>query len=140
MKKCIWIMFLSLVAGLAWSQQQPVVGEALEEAGTRLELRNGNQLQLAIEELKVVGYFIDSEGMLLESPADSIVVEVDHPGNRNDEWRTVIKPVDAAKLSSVRSMAAPYKFKTRLIIRYKDGSTETLANSLVELDKGQEES
>lgn len=140
MSKTIWITLLGLVACIAWSAEKPVIGEPLEEAGTRLELDDGNQLQLAIEERKLVGYFVDSNGLLLECPAESIVFEVDHPRNRNDKWRTVMKPVDIAKLTSPRGMAPPYKFKTRLIIRFKDGSTRTLANAFVELDKSAEES
>lgn len=127
-------MLLGLVVCTAWSEEKPVIGEPLAEAGTRLDLGNGNELQLAVVERKVVGYFVDSEGLLLECPAASILIEVDHPGNRNDEWRTVIKPVDSAKLTSPRSMTPPYRFKTRLIIRYKDGTTKTLANAFVQLD------
>lgn len=135
MRKSIWILLLGLFVSVALAEEAPVIGEPLKEAGTRLELPDGNLLQVAIEDRNLVAYFVDSEGLLIESPANSIVFVVDQPGNRNDEWRTVIKPVDPAKLSSVRALTPPYKFKTRMIIRFKDGSTRTLANAFVELDK-----
>lgn len=132
--RTVLILLISLVATSVWSAEE-IVGEPLEEVGTRLDLPSGNKLQLAIDEKKVVGHFIDKDGNLIESPAESIVFVVDQSGHRNDKWRTVIKPVDAAKLTSTRSLVAPYSFKARLIIRFKDGSTKTLPNAFVELDK-----
>lgn len=134
MMRTVLILLISLVATSVWSAEE-IVGEPLEEVGTRLDLPSGNKLQLAIDEKKVVGHFIDKDGNLIESPAESIVFVVDQSGHRNDKWRTVIKPVDAAKLTSTRSLVAPYSFKARLIIRFKDGSTKTLPNAFVELDK-----
>jgi hypothetical protein len=134
MTRIVFILLLSLIAPFSYSAEE-IIGEPLEKAGTRLDLPSGDQLQLAIDEKLVVGHFVDKEGNLIKSPASSIVVVVDQTGHRNDDWRTVIKPVDEAKLSSSRKLFPPYNFRARLIIRFTDGSTKTIPNASVKLDK-----
>lgn len=134
MSRIVFILLLSLIAPFSYSAEE-IIGEPLEKAGTRLDLPSGDQLQLAIDEKLVVGHFVDKEGNLIKSPASSIVFVVDQNGHRNDEWRTLLKPVDEAKLTSKRKLVGPYNFRARLIIRFTDGTTKTIPNASVKLDK-----
>ena len=137
MSRTVFILLISLIASTSWAAEE-IIGEPLEKAGTRLDLPGGDQLQLAIDEKMIVAHFVDSDGNLIESPASSIVFTVEQKASPNDKWRGMLNPVDEAKLASTRKLFPPYNFKARVIIRYKDGSVKTFANTYVELDKESE--
>lgn len=134
MSRIVFILLLSLIAPFSYSAEE-VVGEPLEEVGTRLDLPSGDRLQVSIDEKQVVGHFVDKDGNLIKSPASSIVFIIDQNSHRNDKWRTLLKPVDEAKLTSPRKLVGPYTFRARLIIRFTDGSTKTFPTALLKLDK-----
>ena len=139
MSRAVIILLISLITTTVWSaDKEAIIGEPLEEAGTRLDLPNGIQLQLAIDDNLGVGHFVDKDGNIIESPADSIIFVVEQKANPNDEWRTVIRLADEAKLTSSRKLFPPYTLRARLIIRFKDGTTKTLPNAFLDLDKGSE--
>lgn len=137
MSRTVFFLLISLIATPSWAAEE-IIGEPLEKAGTRLDMPDGTQLQLAVDESLVVGHFVDKEGNLIESPADSIIFVVEQKANPNDEWRTVIRLVDEAKLTSTRKLFPPFNMRARLIIRFKDGTTKTLPNAMLDLDKKSE--
>ena len=67
--------------------------------------------------------------------AKRIVFIVDDPGHKSDEWRSVLVPGEGACLVAPRALYPPYHYKTRIIIRYMDGTSESMANVMVSLDR-----
>ena len=116
------------------------VGEPMKDMGTMRDLDSGLKLQLFVHENKLQACFIDAEGLVAESPAESILFIVDEPGHKADKWRSVLVPGDDACLVAPRLLYAPYYYKTRVIVRYKDGTTESMANFRVSLDRAVAES
>ena len=138
MSKLAFVSSLLLFLVIGTQLPGAELGEKLEEAGTRIQLPEGQYLQLTVEEMKVVGRFTDSEGLLIEPVAESIVIIVDQPGHKNDEWRTVIHPTGENSMSSSRLLRGPYSFRARIILRHPDGTTKTYPYQPLELDKGVE--
>ncbi len=132
---CFSILLMTIGSVLSATE----LGETLKEEGTRIELPSGDFLQLSVEDMKVMGRFTDAEGLLIEPLADSIVIVVDQPGHKNDEWRTVISPTGENSLTSPRLLRPPYDFRARIIVRLSDGSVKTYPYEPLELDKGVEE-
>jgi hypothetical protein len=140
MRNFLYILFAVLVSFsanplMADESAEPEVGKALKEMGTRIDLPGGDKLQLHIDKRKIIGRFVDAEGLLIEPTAESILFIIDQPGHRNDEWRTVLRVAEDAKMVAPRSLTAPYKFRARLIIRFTDGTSKTIPNASLELDK-----
>jgi hypothetical protein len=140
MRNSLYFLFAVLVSFsastlMADETAEPELGKALQEMGTRIDLPGGNKLQLQIEERKIIGRFVDGEGLLIEPTAESILFIIDQPGHRNDEWRTILRVADNTKMAAPRSLTAPYRFRARLIIRFTDGTTKTIPNASLELDK-----
>lgn len=112
------------------------VGEPLEDVGKIQELPDGSKLQLKIEDKRVVACFADKDNKIIQSPADSVLLVVDDPGNRNDEVRVLLKPEDnGITLTSRRILYPPYVFRTRVIIRFTDAQPKTFPYLLLELDR-----
>ena len=112
------------------------VGEELEEIkGTALEMADGATLQLFVEENQVQAYFLDEDGLVMESPAESIAIYVDDSSRRPDDWRAVLKPGSDAGLTSPRRLYPPYTFRARVIIRMQEGDPVTFTSAYLELDK-----
>jgi hypothetical protein len=128
-------MMAALVAVPLYSVE---VGEKPEEAGTRVALPGDTKLQLAIEEKKIVATFIDAEGKVIESPAESMVLVVDQQGHKNDEIRTLMNSADKIRLVSSRTLFPPYDFRARVIIRFTDGTTRTFPYLSLDLAKKSE--
>ncbi len=116
------------------------VGEPMKDMGTIRELENGLKLQLFVHENKLQACFIDAEGLVAESPAESILFVVDEPGHKSDKWRSVLVPGDDACLAAPRNLYPPYQYRSRIIVRYQDGTSESMANVLVHLDRNVAES
>ena len=131
---------ISLFAFLPWALALEVgepleVGAPIEDFGASLDLDEGQRLQIFIVEQNLVAYFVDAENMVMESPAESIVFEVDHAGRRTDNWRTVLTASEGASLKSNRILPPPYHLKVRVIIRFTDGSTKTFARAFLNLNR-----
>lgn len=126
-----------ILAGLqaAVYEPPPKAGEPVVEAGSFIDLEDGGRLQLLIEDKQVVAYFVDPEGLLIPSPAESILFIIDDPGHRSDEWRTVLNPSGDLNLTSPRRLFGPYNFRARIIIRFKDGEHASFANVPIDLEK-----
>ena len=137
MSRTVFFLLISLIATTSWAAEE-IIGEPLEKAGTRLDMPDETKLQLAVDENLIVGHFVDKDGNLIESPADSIIFVVEQKSNPNDKWRTVIRLADEAKLTSSRKLFPPFNMRVRLIIRFKDGTTKTVANAMLDLDKKSE--
>jgi len=116
------------------------VGDPMKDMGTIRELQNGLKLQMFVKDNRLQACFIDADGLVAESPAESILFVVDEPGHKNDKWRNVLVPGEDACMAAPRNLYPPYHYRTRIIIRYKDGTTESLAKALVTLDRNVAES
>jgi hypothetical protein len=115
------------------------VGKPLDDIGHIQDLPDGNKLQLKIEDKRVFACFADSEGNVIESPANSVLLVVDDPGHRNDEIRILLKPEEnGMTLTSKRILYPPYVFRTRVIIRFTDKDPKTFPYLLLELDRNVE--
>jgi hypothetical protein len=111
----------AMLAPSASSAQSLGVGETAAPVGTFLELPDGNQLQLFVEDQRIVSYFVDSGNRVIPSMASSILLVITQPGHREDDWRSVLEPVDGVKLTSGRRIFGPYAFRARVIIRFTGG-------------------
>lgn len=133
-------VFLMLVPfmGILPFAQALEVGDTAEDVGAFLKVDDSLRLQLVIEEQKIVAHFVDAENLVVESPAEGIVFEVNHSGRRTDRWRTVLTAGEGASMTSGRVLPPPYHLKVRVIIRFTDGSTKTFARSFVNLSKNLE--
>jgi hypothetical protein len=134
MIKNVFLTLLSVVALLPGAFALEV-GETVEDVGSFLDLDDGTRLQLVIEEQKIVAHFVDEEDLVLESPAEEIVFQVNHSGRRTDRWRTVLSAGEGASLTSNRVLPPPYHLKVKIIIRFTDGSTKTFARSFINLSR-----
>ena len=134
MSKTVFIalaMLLALVPA-AFSLE---VGEPVEDVGTFLDLPNEIRLQLVAKEQKVIAHFVDAESLVVESIAESIVVEITHSGRRTDRWRSLLKAGPGASMTSARVLPPPYQLKSKVIIRFTDGTSKTFPMVLLNLDK-----
>jgi len=127
---------LALVLAALSPLQALEVGDPMEDKGTIISLDGGQSLQLMIDgDKKIAAYFFDDQGKAMESPAASIVFVVDHPGNKNDKYRTVLVQGPDAGMLGPRVLYTPYQLKVRLIIRLKDGDAKTIPYTQVQLDR-----
>jgi hypothetical protein len=129
---CTAFIFLAVLLPQAVALE---IGETVEDVGTFLDVSEGQRLQLVIEEQKIVAHFVDAENLVVESPAESIVFEVNHSGRRTDKWRTVLTAGEGASMTSGRTLPPPYHLKVRVIIRFTDGSTKTFARTFLNLNR-----
>ena len=129
------ILMLIPLMGILPFAQALEVGETVEDVGAFLDLDDGQRLQLVIEEQTIVAHFVDAENLVIESPAESIVFEVNHSGRRTDRWRTVLSAGEGASMTSSRILPPPYHLKVRVIIRFTDGSTKTFARAFLNLSR-----
>lgn len=127
--------FLSLLLATTSSLQALEVGEPMEDKGNIQALDSGLRLQLFIEDHKVHAYFIDEDGKIAESPADSIAMEAYQAGNKNNAWRSVLVAGSDAGMAAPRLIYPPYALKTRIIVRYKDGTTESIFRFMGDLER-----
>jgi len=125
---------IPLLNGSAY-ESPPKADDPVVEAGHFIDLADGGRLQLFIDDKQIVAYFVSAEGLLVPSPAESILFIIDDPGHRSDEWRTVLTPQDSLKLTSPRRLFGPYDFRARVIIRYREGEPASFANVPVDLEK-----
>ena len=103
------------------------------EVGTFLPLEDGRRLQLFLEENQVFARFVDNANVILEGDAESILFIIDDINHREDEWRTVLKPLEEEALySSPRRLHGPPTFRARIIIRFTDREPSSFTN--VDLD------
>jgi len=126
------IAALTIVFNLAHSAK---VGEPAGEVGTILELKNGQRVQIFVEEKQLHAYFIDAEGLVIESNGNSIVFVVDHLSHKNDKWRALLSPTEESGFTSSRKLFPPYEFRSRIIVRFSDEDPITLSKKAVDLDK-----
>ena len=88
-----------------------------------------------VQEMQLMAYFIDEEGLVTETNADSIVFVVDHSGHKNDKWRGLLKADEEGGFICARRLYPPYECRTRIIFRFKDEDTITLSTYPIDLDK-----
>jgi hypothetical protein len=129
-----------ILALLAWVAILPLahsleIREPVEEIGTFVDLEDGQRLQLFVEEKKVTAHFVDAEGLVMESPAESVTVEIRDSGRRTDGWRIKLTPSQDAALVGARLLPPPYILKSRIIIRFTDGTTKTFPFVFLNLTK-----
>lgn len=129
--------FMAFAAALSAADpaQEPPPPKA-GDIGTFIEIGDDLRVQLYVEERKLMARFVDPEDTIVEAPVESILFIVDDPGHREDEWRTVLKPVDGESLfSSPRRLYGPYNFRARIIIRFTDREPSTFTNHSVDLQR-----
>jgi hypothetical protein len=129
------LFILANALSAAVYEAPPKAGDPVVEAGTFIDLADGQRLQLFIEDQLIVAFFIDKDGLVMESPAESILFIVDDPGHKDDEWRTVLDLVDTVKLTSPRRLYGPYNFRGRVIIRFTEGEPSSFPNVPIDLEK-----
>jgi len=134
MSKTVFIALAMLLA-LASTAYSLEVGEPVEDVGSFLDLHDGLRLQLVAEEQKVIAHFVDADDIVVESLADSIVVEINHSGRRTDRWRSLLKTGPGASMVSGRLLPPPYQLKSKVIIRFTDGTTKTFPMTFLNLDR-----
>ena len=126
MNRTVFTLFALLLTAVS-SLQALEVGDPMEDKGTLIQLDDGLSVQFLVDEnKKVVAYFIDDKGLIMESPAESIVFEVDHTANKNDKWRTLLVQGPDAGMVGPRTLHSPYALNTKLIIRFKEGDPKYL--------------
>ena len=125
---------LLTAAGLSFSATAAIVGDPVPNGGTTIELENQPGLHLVVQDRHLVAHFVDAAGNAFPSPAESIIFVVDDPGHRHDDFRTLLRPGEDARLTSPRTLTPPYDFRIRLIIRMKEGDSVILSNERVDLD------
>jgi hypothetical protein len=135
MSRIVYIAFALLIAAIS-NTHALEVGEPIEDVGHILDLPDGGKLQLQVKEKKILAYFADADGNVIESPADGILMVVDDSGHRNDEIRILLKPSeDDPSLSSNRALHPPYVFRARLIIRFTNKNPKTFPDVRLKLDR-----
>ncbi|MGC9451850.1 MAG: hypothetical protein ACP5I4_10415 [Oceanipulchritudo sp.] len=112
------------------------IGDEPEDKGTFLNLPDGGQLQLFVEENKILAYFIDAEGLIMRPPAESILFIIDDALSDKDTWRTVLSPSDAKMVGS-RLLYPPYSFRTKVIVRFADKDPVSFFRTSVDLARNQ---
>jgi len=130
-----FLLILANAVSAAVYESPPKAGDPVAEAGTFIDLADGQRLQLFVKDKQIVAYFIDKGGLVMKSPADSILFIVDDPGHREDEWRTVLNRQGDVKLTSPRRLYGPYTFRARVIIRFTEGEPSSFPNVPMNLDK-----
>ncbi len=111
-------------------------GEAVPDNGTLVDLPGrAERLHLCVEDQQVRARFVDAEGLLIEPPAESIVLEVNQPGHRHHRWRAFLQPGPDHTLTTALRLPAPYQFRARLIIRFGPDEIVTLPNVPLNLDR-----
>jgi len=113
----------------------PKAEDPVVEAGSFIDLASGDRLQLFIDDKQVVACFVNADGFLIPSPAESLLFIIDDPQHRLDEWRTVLNKSGDIILTSPRRLFGPYDFRARIIIRYPGEKTESFANVAIDLEK-----
>jgi hypothetical protein len=137
-KTAVLLSFLFILANAlsaAGYEVPPKAGDPVVEVGTFIDLPDGERLQLFIEDKQIVAYFIDKDGLVMESPAESILFIVDDTRHRENKWRALLEVSDKVKLTSPRSLYGPYNFRARIIIRFTEGEPSSFANVPVNLEK-----
>lgn len=130
-----FLFILARVLDAAGYEEPPKAGDPVAEVGTFIDLADDQRLQLFVEDKQIVAYFIDKDGLVMESPADSILFIIDDPGHKDDEWRTVLTRDGDVKLTSPRRLFGPYFFRARVIIRFTDGEPSSFPYVPIDLDK-----
>jgi hypothetical protein len=95
------------------------IGDKYEDKGTLLDLPDGTQLQLFVEDNIVTAYFIDEEGFIMGPPAESILIVNNDPLSKSQKWRTVLSP-SGAMMTGARKLYPPYSFRGMVIVRMPD--------------------
>lgn len=116
----------------------PEAGDPAADVGSFIDLEKDRQLQLFLEDHQVIACFVDPDGLIMESPADSILLIIDDPDHRKDEWRAVLKPVDDVRLTSPRRFYGPDTFRARIIIRFTEGEPASFSHVPLELERNLE--
>ena len=111
------------------------VGETVRDVGTFIDLEDGNRLQVYVEDNQIFACFVDAEDIIIASPAESIVFVVSDTRHKEEDWRTLLEPVDEAILTSSRRFHGPYDFRARIIIRFTEGEPSSFTNLPVDLEK-----
>ena len=93
------------------------IGDTYEEKGTLLNLPDGTRLQLFVEDNIVTAVFIDAAGLVIEPPAESILIVNDDALSKNQKWRTVLNP-NGAVMTGARKLYPPYDFRGMVIVRF----------------------
>ena len=95
------------------------IGDTYEQKGTLLNLPDGTRLQLFVDENVVTAVFIDTDDLVIEPPAESILIVNDDPLSKNQKWRTVLSP-DGAVMTGARKLYPPYDFRGMVIVRFSN--------------------
>ena len=111
------------------------IGEPAPELGTILELKNGQRMQLLAEGMQVKAFFIDTEGKVAKTNADSIVLVIEDPGHKNDKWRGFLKKDNENGFVCTKRLYPPYEFRARIIVRFTDEDPISFAKKAIDLDK-----
>ena len=128
-------LFLFSLTALPGAEESPAIGDPVEDIGTFIDVGEGIRLQLTLVNKQIVGYFVDANSQLVETPAKSILFIVDDTTHRDDEWRTVLEPISPVKLTSPRRFYGPPDFRAKIIIRFTDGDASTFPTTPLELER-----
>jgi len=139
-KLIILTLFLScicLTSLRASTAKEPGLAPQIEDIGTFIDLPDGNRMQFVAEDLKVVARYVSPSREQVENEVESIVFEIDDPGHRHDEWRTLLQPLEGeeAAFSSPRLLQGPYLFRTRVVITFTSGEPWTFTNLQLDLKR-----